>query len=278
MYLVPVTNTGHPKLQAWKYPLPGDKVVTMIQRVVIDVDFAQGGAAARCRPTSTARRCATTSTAAAATGTTWSGARTMRTWPLSPPRAITSRRRLRVADAATGDVRDVFDEKVADVLRDRATAGNWHYLPASQRSHLVLASATTGAISISTICHRQAEEPDHARAKATSPRCCSVDEKTRQIYFVGVGREKGRDPYFRHSLPRRLRRQEPDAADAGRRRPRHHAVARRAATSSTSYSTPDVPPVAVLRDATGKLVMPLEKADISKLAGDRLEAARCRSR
>jgi hypothetical protein len=36
MYLVPVTNT-HPALRAWKYPLVGDKDVTMIERVVIDV-------------------------------------------------------------------------------------------------------------------------------------------------------------------------------------------------------------------------------------------------
>src|SRR5262249_22969401 len=36
MYLVD-TRVGHPKLEAWKYPLPGDDVVTMIQRVVIDV-------------------------------------------------------------------------------------------------------------------------------------------------------------------------------------------------------------------------------------------------
>ena len=40
MYLVPVTN-GHPKLEAWKYPLVGDKDVTMIERVIIDVDAAK---------------------------------------------------------------------------------------------------------------------------------------------------------------------------------------------------------------------------------------------
>jgi len=37
MYLVE-TKVGHPRLQAWKYPLPGDDVVTTIQRVIIDVD------------------------------------------------------------------------------------------------------------------------------------------------------------------------------------------------------------------------------------------------
>ena len=41
MYLVPVTN-GHPALKAWKYPLVGDKDVTMIERVIIDVDDGEG--------------------------------------------------------------------------------------------------------------------------------------------------------------------------------------------------------------------------------------------
>src|SRR5690349_16742974 len=38
MYLVN-TTVGHPTLQAWKYPLPGDEVVTTIQRVIIEVDI-----------------------------------------------------------------------------------------------------------------------------------------------------------------------------------------------------------------------------------------------
>ena len=41
MYLVS-TAVGHPKLTAWKYPLPGDAVVTTIQRVVIDVESETG--------------------------------------------------------------------------------------------------------------------------------------------------------------------------------------------------------------------------------------------
>ena len=36
MYLVPVTNT-HPELKAWKYPLVGDKDITMIERVVTSI-------------------------------------------------------------------------------------------------------------------------------------------------------------------------------------------------------------------------------------------------
>ena len=37
MYLVS-TKVGHPELRTWKYPLPGDSVVTMIHRVIIDVE------------------------------------------------------------------------------------------------------------------------------------------------------------------------------------------------------------------------------------------------
>jgi len=37
MYLV-TTNVGHPKLDAWKYPLPEDSVIFRIHRVVIDVN------------------------------------------------------------------------------------------------------------------------------------------------------------------------------------------------------------------------------------------------
>jgi hypothetical protein len=37
MYLVS-TKVGHPKLEQWKYPMPGDSNIIMIQRVIIDVD------------------------------------------------------------------------------------------------------------------------------------------------------------------------------------------------------------------------------------------------
>src|ERR1700754_2073040 len=41
MYLV-TTNVGKPTLKAWKYPLPGDKVIPMIERVIINVDAPKG--------------------------------------------------------------------------------------------------------------------------------------------------------------------------------------------------------------------------------------------
>ena len=40
MYLVN-TQVGHPTLEVWKYPLPGDENVAMLTRVIIDVETAK---------------------------------------------------------------------------------------------------------------------------------------------------------------------------------------------------------------------------------------------
>jgi dipeptidyl-peptidase 4 len=91
-----------------------------------------------------------------------------------------------------------------------------------------------------------------------------VDERARVAYFSAVGKEKGRDPYFRHFYRvdldgRHLQLLTPADAD--------HDVS--LSTSGRffvdSYSRPDVPPIAELRDAGGKLIATLETADISRL-------------
>ena len=115
MYLVN-TKVGHPELQAWKYPLPGDEVVTTIQRVVIDVadphvvrlQDAAGSASldtcddVACRGGRMVRR-----------GVERDGAHLAF--------VSTSRdhkqEQLRIADATTGEVRDVLEEIGADVFR-----------------------------------------------------------------------------------------------------------------------------------------------------------------
>jgi dipeptidyl-peptidase-4 len=92
-----------------------------------------------------------------------------------------------------------------------------------------------------------------------------VDEKARLLWFTGVGKEATGDPYFRHVYRigldgKGLTLLTPEDGD--------HNV-----TWSPSYkyfvdswSRPDLPPTAVLRDGmTGKLIEILEKADISKL-------------
>ena len=113
MYLVQHA-VGHPALESWKYPLPGDSVISCIHRVVIiDVD---GPTPARRAPPDAARPPSLDGLRPhrlrRRRGPTSSGSPDG-----SPPRvrlerrATTSARTLRVADAATGAVRDVFDAR-----------------------------------------------------------------------------------------------------------------------------------------------------------------------
>ena len=97
---------------------------------------------------------------------------------------------VRVADAATGAVRTVFEETVATHFESRA---GWRVLWAtneiiwySQRDdwgQLYLYDLTTGA----------AQEPDH-HGEGPVTQIARVDEKTRTIWFTANGRETGQDP------------------------------------------------------------------------------------
>ena len=261
MYLVD-TTVGHPTLQAWKYPLPGDPTITMIQRVVIDVD---SGHIVRLQLPADQHR-STLCDDVACRGD-WGDVQ----WsPDSATVAFVStardhrREQLRVADAATGVIRDVLEEKAETFYESGNGAVNWRYLPASNEviwfserdnwGHLYLHDLKTGR-----------EKHAITSGNGNVTQLLRVDEKNRQVYFVAVGREQGRDPYFRHLYRagmdgKNVQLLTPEDAD--------HDV-----TLSPSgrflvdvYSKPDVPPTAQLRDADGKLVLALEKADVSRLA------------
>ena len=260
MYLVN-TAVGHPTLQAWKYPLPGDPVVTTIQRVVIDV------------PTKTIVRlkidpdqhrstlCDELACRGDWTDVQWSPDASMLAF-ISTTRDH-KQARLREADAATGEVREINEESVATQYESGDGKANWQalyasgeYLWYSERSgfgHLYLGDwktgQTKGAVTKGDWLVRQ---------------IVRVDEKQRILWFLGAGREPGRDPYFTHLYRvgfdgRGLQLLTPEDGN--------HDVTFSPSGDYfvDSYSKPDVPPVAVLRDAAGKLIAPLERADISKL-------------
>jgi dipeptidyl aminopeptidase/acylaminoacyl peptidase len=253
MYLVE-TKAGHPVLQQWKYPLPGDEHVAMLHRVIIDADT---GATVRFKMDPDYHR-ATLGDNFSLTDMTWS--------PDSAKLAFVSTSRdhksavLRVADAATGDVRTVFDETVATHFE---SVTGWRVLWAtneviwnSQRddwSHLYLYDLATGTL-----------KNQITSGEGPVNQIIRVDEKTRTVYFSAMGREKGQDPYFRHVYRigldgKGLVSLTPEDGD--------HAVQLSPSGKYLidTYSTSEKPPVVVLRDFTGKVILPLEKADISKL-------------
>jgi dipeptidyl aminopeptidase/acylaminoacyl peptidase len=256
------TNVGHPRVDTWKYPLVGDEHVTMIERVVIDVP-AKKVVRLKMEPDQhRSTQCDDVSCFGgwedvkwAEDGKTLAFASTSRdhkdTW-------------LRVADAATGEVRTVFHEHAPTWFESGINAINWRYLPESnevlwwsQRSnwgHLYLYDLATGKLK------RQVTSGDWNVAEVLR-----IDPATRTVWFTGVGREAGRNPYYQHVYKASL-----DDGDVTLLTPEdaHHRV-----TLSPDgrhfvdvHSTTTTPPVAVLRSAgDGALVKELARADISRL-------------
>jgi dipeptidyl aminopeptidase/acylaminoacyl peptidase len=261
MYLVD-TKAGHPTLQAWKYPLPGDEVVTTIQRVIIEVDTPR---VIRLKLPPDQHR-STLCDDIQCRGGEWADVE----WtPDATQLAFVSTSRdhkqaqLRVADATTGTIRDVLEEKVETQYESGQGRVNWRYLPAkneviwySERDNwgqLYLYDATTGKL-----------KNQITTGEGVVTQLIRVDEKNRLLYFLAAGREKGRDPYFIH-----LYRIGFDGKNLSLLTPEdgNHEISLSPSGSFffDSYSKPDVPPVAVLRAADGKIITTIEKADISKL-------------
>ncbi len=261
MYLVE-TKVGHPVLHAWKYPLPGDVVVTTIQRVIIDLD---GPKVIRLQMPPDQHRSSLCDDVECR-GSHWDDVE----WsPDAKHLAFVSTSRdhkdehLRVADAETGAVRDVLEEKVATQYESGWGRVNWCYLPESNEiiwfserdnwGHLYLYDLATGQLK------HQITTGDWVVTQLLH-----VDAKRRLLYFLADGREKGENPYFAH-----LYRIGFDGKDLTLLTPEsgNHVV-----TFSPSgryflddYSKPNVPDVAVVRDDTGKVLSTYAKTDISLL-------------
>ena len=157
MYLVQ-TQVGHPVLEQWKYPLSGDSIITTIQRVVVDLD---GPRVVRLRMPADQHRSTTCDHIAC--GASPAGRLTDVAWSPDAARLVfvsTSRDHrtewVRVADARTGAVREVFAESTATFFESGYDHANWQTLFASnellwysERSdwgHLYLYDLATGAL------------------------------------------------------------------------------------------------------------------------------------
>ena len=96
-------------------------------------------------------------------------------------------------------------------------------------------------------------------------RIAKLDPATRTMWYEAVGKEKGQDPYFTH-----LYRIGLDGKNNVSLTPDNGTHSVQISPDGKyivdTFSQPDVAPETTLRDgATGALIMPLEKADISKL-------------
>lgn len=259
MYLV-TTNVGHPVLQSWKYPLPGDSNVIMIDRVIIDVenpkvirlkipadyhrstlgdDIVEDGNLADAQWSDDGSQLAFVSS--------------------SRDHKIAT---FRIADAASGEVRDVFEEKVATQYESGQKSISWRYLPLTNEvlwyserdnwGHLYLYDSKSGKLK------NQITKGDYVVSEVLK-----VDQKNRKIYFLAAGLDS-KNPYFQHFYAinfdgRNFKDLTPEEGN--------HTIQLSEGGNYfvNSFSQPDVPAVYNLRSLDGKMVMDLFKSDISKL-------------
>lgn len=266
MYLT-TTNVGAPRLQAWRYPLPGDSVIFRIHRVVITLDGGNGQPAVTRLQMPADQHRSRVSDHVECGGELCD----LEWFPDGSQLAFVSSSRdhkqmwMRVADANTGAVRTLYEETSPTQIGDASLNDEmWRVLPAS--NELIQWSVRDGWVHLYLFDLRTGQLKNRITTGDGNVRSIvRIDERARRMYFTAQGREAGRDPYFvslyRVNFDgRQLVHLTPEVGN--------HTVqlSPDGRWIVDTYSQPDVPPVTVLRDGnTGRVVRELARVDISRL-------------
>ncbi|MBW7839927.1 MAG: DPP IV N-terminal domain-containing protein [Chitinophagaceae bacterium] len=261
MYLV-TTNVGHPKLESWKYPLPGDEHVAMLERVVIHVDEQQPRIVKLKMERDYHR---------ATTGDDISGMGGLADVAWSKDGSsiafVSSSRdhkvaKFRIANPQTGDVRDVFSETSPTQFESGQMGESWQYLPETNEvvwyserdnyGHLYLYDLNTGKVK------NQITKGNYVVANVTK-----TDLKERKFYFNAFGLDPV-NPYYRHFCVVNFdgtgfRDLTPEEGD------HRVSVSPSGEYFVNTYSQPHIPPVFNLRNIRNNTVLALGEADVSEL-------------
>jgi len=256
------TQVGHGELDAWKYPLPGDDYIFMIERIVIHLEDEPRVTALQLSPDP---HRSTTSDHIAGRGgvfldVEWSkDSETLSFVSSSRDHKIAQ---LQIADPETGEVRPVYREEVETYFESGYNAANWRVFPQRNEfiwfseqdnwGHLYLHDLQSGELK------RQITEGSWAVLQIQQ-----VDLENELIYFLGSNRESG-DPYFQY-----LYRINFDGSDLINLTPEtaNHQISwsESAQYFTDVYSTPNTAPVSVVRNTAGETQLILEETDIDSL-------------
>jgi dipeptidyl aminopeptidase/acylaminoacyl peptidase len=259
-YSVGGRQGGHPILKEWKYPLPGDSIVTMVRRVIIDVPSAT--VVGLKIPMDQHR-------SVQGDNLTMADDR----WSPDASRLLfisVSREHkhvwVREADAATGAVREVFDEASPTHVENWAGEFGFHPLWASneliwysQRDNygrLYLYDLATGKV-------KNTITTDKGNVTSVS----RLDDSTHTLWFTAQGDEDGINPYFAHFYKVNLDGTHLVALTSGDGNHEAPQISPSGKYVVDVWSKTDVPYASALRDGTtGATILPLEApADIAKL-------------
>lgn len=260
MYLVS-TNVGHPKLEAWKYDLPGDKYIFQLHRVIIQLNPLK---VVRLKMSPDAQRSSITDHVAG-----WGGNLLDAQWSRDGSKlAFVSTTRdhktvtLRIADASTGAVRDVLTERTKTWFESGYREPNWRVffesneaLWFSQRDnwgHLYMYNLKTGKLKWQV-----------TKGRLNVKTLVKIDRKKRMLYFTGSCRQPG-NPYFDYLYKVSFRGRGLTCLNPERA---YHLVkmSPQGDYFMDTYSSINTAPVYTLRSLKGKKLLTLEKGDMSAL-------------
>ncbi|PCJ22541.1 MAG: S9 family peptidase [SAR86 cluster bacterium] len=264
MYLYS-TQVGHVELDAWKYPLPGDDFIFMIERLVIHL--GESSKIVKLNMPPDPHRSTTSDHIAGRGGifldVEWSADSESLSFVSSSRDHKVAQ--LRVADPENGEVRDVFTETTETYYESGSISANWRVLGARNEflwyseqdnwGHLYLHDLQTG---------KQKLQLTSGSWRVT--RVYKVDLDNEQVYFTGSNRETG-DPYYQY-----LYRINLDGTGLVNLTPEiaNHVISWSDSENyfSDVFSTPTEAAQSVIRNTSGKEVLELETVDISALLAD----------
>ena len=260
MYLTS-TNVGHPKLEAWKYALPGDDKVFEIERLIIDVKSKK---IIKFKMNNDFQRSTTTDHIAGRDGefldTQWSDD--------SSKLAFISTSRdhkeahLQIADSKTGDVFSLFKENVKTYYESGVRAENWKVLFDSNEFIWYSEKDNWGHLYLYDLSTKKLKN------RITSGnwlvrKIMHIDYINREIIFTAGGREKG-NPYHIYLYKinfdgNKLICLTPERGS--------HSISSSPNWNYfvTTYSTTNTSPISILKDRNGKNLLQLASSNTDEL-------------
>jgi len=258
------TVEGRPELDQWPYALPGDSIVPMLERVVIDVDD-QSKTWLQVDPDhQRASNCCGLVRAGDWVDNEWSADGSKLAF------VSTSRDykdvKLRIANPETGEVKEIFEDRDDVFFESNLTSRgvpNWRLFHDSNEfiwfnrsdnwGHIYLHDLGTGELK-NRITEGNWNVVDILR----------VNEDDRTILFTAVGKEEGRDPHHEHLYRINF---DGSGMELLTEDQAHHSVnlSPEASYIVNTFSSFQTPQVTVVRDHSGNHLMTLEEADASDL-------------
>ena len=171
---------------------------------------------------------------------------------------------LRVADTATGTIREIFHETAPVYFESGNDRVNWHYLPNSNEFLWFSERSGWGQMYLYDLKSGQLKN-QITTGDGNVLQVISIDAQSRRLLYLAAGKDPSRDPYFEslHSIDFSGKHDTlltPDDAT--------HVVTLSddASLFVDVASTPTAPQITTLRDTkSGKLVMPIARQDASAL-------------